>query len=69
MKLDWMNDTIMPDSSAAVRYTVPPCGGLPGAEVLRALRVDQLRALLQVALVEKRGRRDVLHVVDVGHVA
>ena len=29
MKFDWMKETIMPDASAAVRYTVPPFGGLP----------------------------------------
>ena len=59
----------MPDASAAVRYTVPPLRRLARPELLRALRVDQLRSFLQVALVQKRGRRNVLHVVDVGHVA
>jgi hypothetical protein len=28
-KFDWMYDTIMPDSSAAVRYTVPPFAAVP----------------------------------------
>src|SRR6185503_16255075 len=37
-------------------------------EILRALRVDQLRPFLQVALVEQRGGTNALHVVDVGHV-
>ena len=38
------------------------------AEILRALRIDQLRPRLQVFLVEQRLRAHV-HVVDVGHVA
>ena len=68
MKFDWMKETIMPEASAAVRYTVPPFGGLPWPKSCARFVIDELRARLQVFLVEQRLRAHV-HVVDVGDVA
>ena len=59
----------MPEASAAVEVHRAALRRRAGAEVLRALHVDQLGALFQVALVEQGFGRHILHVVDVGDVA